>query len=115
MRLSRLSILVFSLLVLILSAVPEAKAAIAKAPAPLSGPSAVKERWRVTARMRFKDGTSRLVYITWYGLAESIDWNTAAVCEYLTYRFWSPWERYGTTLEITSKPVLDMTTPINSR
>jgi hypothetical protein len=99
--------------VLFLGASASVEGAIAKAPAPLSGPSAVKERWRVTAKMWMRDGSYRLVYITWYGLAESIDWSTAAVCEYLTYKFWSPWERAGTTFEIKSTPVLDMTTPIN--
>jgi len=81
-------------------------------PAPVTPPVA-KQRWRVSAKMVYPDRSFRFVYITWYGYQEQIDWNTAAVCEYLTYRFYSPWERMMAYYEIKGPPVLDMTTPIN--
>lgn len=81
-------------------------------------PVAIKRRWRVTARMRFRDNTFLPVYITWYGYPSSIDWNTAAVLQYnpwnrYDYRYWSPFERWGTTFEVTGVPVDDMNTPFN--
>jgi hypothetical protein len=81
-------------------------------PAPVA-PPVVKQRWRVTAKMVYPDRSFRFVYITWYGYKEQIDWSTAAVCEYLSYRFYSPWERMMAYYEIKGPPVLDMTTPIN--
>lgn len=81
-------------------------------PAPIV-PVAIKRRWRVNAKMTLPDGTWRFVYITWYGYPHTIDWSTAAVCERITYRFWSPWERWGTTFQILGAPVDDMNTPIN--
>jgi len=81
-------------------------------PAPIK-PVAIKRRWRVDARMRLPDGTWRAVYITWYGFPNAVDWSTAAVREYITYRFWSPWERMRATFEAFGPPVDDMNTPFN--
>jgi hypothetical protein len=79
-------------------------------------PVAIKRRWRVSARMRFRDGTTLPVVITWYGLPGEIDWSTAAVLQInlwnrYDYRYWSPWERWGATFEVVSAPVDDMNTP----
>jgi hypothetical protein len=119
---SQLSILVLTFSLLMLGGVnaapttsvpmPPSQPTVAPVPPPIV-PVAIKRRWRVNARMRFADGTYRFVYITWYGFPSAIDWQTAAVCEYLTYRFWSPWERMWATFEIVGPPVEDMTTPIN--
>jgi len=81
-------------------------------------PVAIKRRWRVMAKMWFSNGTFLPVFITWYGFPSNIDWNTAAVLQYnvwnrYDYRYWSPWERWGTTFEIIGAPVDDMATPMN--
>ena len=88
------------------------------APVPVPAPPVIKRRWRVLAKMWFANGTFVPVYITWYGTPARIDWPTAAVCQYnpfnrYDYRFWSPWERWGTTFEVIGPPVDDMNTPFN--
>lgn len=99
--------------VLSLTTYNSAEAAITKSPPPLSGPNVVKQRWRVFAKMYWPSGQYYVVYITWHGLAESIDWSTAAVYSMPDFRFFSPFERARARFEITSKPVLDLEVPIN--
>lgn len=107
-----LMVVVVALVLSVFAAMP-AHAAIAKAPKPLSGPSAVKERWRVDGRIYWPDGTSQLIFITWFGLAESIDWSTANVCTYVEYRYYSVFERARGRIVVTGKPVLDLKVPVN--
>ena len=82
-------------------------------PPPAPAPAPAKQRWRVSAKMKQPGSHDRFVYITWYGYPDKIDWGTAAVCEYLSYRFLSPWERMMSYYEIRGPVVPDMTTPIN--
>ena len=125
MRLSRLSILALACVLLMLGGVHAAPPTtsipmpptVAPTPPPVIVPVAIKRRWRVLAKMWFANGTFVPVYITWYGFPSSIDWPTAAVCQYnpwnrYDYRFWSPWERWGTTFEVIGPPVDDMNTPL---
>ena len=123
MRLARLTVMVLAcVMMMILVGVAQAAptTSIPLAPRPTVAPTpptivpvAIKRRWRVDAKMTLPDGSWRLVYITWYGFPGGIDWSTAAVCEYVTYRFWSPWDRFRATFKILGAPVDDMNTPIN--
>jgi hypothetical protein len=120
MRLSRLAVFALTVCLLLFgvvqaaptTSVPMPPRPTVSPPVPIK-PVPIKRRWRVDARMRLPDGSWRAVYITWYGFPNAIDWSTAAVCEYITYRFWSPWERLRATFEAIGPPVDDMNTRVN--